>query len=297
MNNHNGIIIFILNPISGFFGIRRKRIESVIKKHIKAKKIQGEIWHSEYSGHTTQLVKQAVQQNAKMVVIAGGDGSINEAARALIHTETALGIIPCGSGNGLARHLKIPFNINKALQLLNFGKIKKADILKINNIYAFSVAGIGLDAMIARRYHNFKKRGLFAYMHSAFIEYVHYISEPVTIKSDNMEIHERCAMIVCANANQFGYNFRIAPQADLFDGFMDIVIVKDIPFISAPLSSIKVWVGHANRCLYISTFKAKKVTISRTHNAPINIDGDPYMSERDIEAEVIPASLNIIVPQ
>jgi YegS/Rv2252/BmrU family lipid kinase len=298
MNNQNEKVIFILNPVSGFLGLRRRKVESVIKTYIKKEHLFGEIWHSKYAGHTTELVKKAVDERVKTVVIAGGDGSINEAARSLVYTDTALGIIPCGSGNGLANHLKISFSIKKALQVIKESHIKAADTIKINDQYAFSLAGIGLDAMIAERYHLAKQRGFLAYIRSSFIEYVTHTPETITIKADKMKIEEKCLCLVFANSNQFGYNFRIAPQADLFDGYMDVVIVKQIPFISAPLSSLQIWTGNADKCLYISSFKAKKVSITREYEDGImNIDGDPFKSGQHIDVEVLPASLKLIVPQ
>jgi len=297
MNGQHEKIIFILNPVSGFFGIRRRKVERIIKKHIKKENLFGEIWYSHYAGHTTELVKKAVEERANTVVIAGGDGSINEAARSLVYTDTALGIIPCGSGNGLANHLKIPFNIQKALQTIKENRIKAADTIKINDQYAFSLAGIGLDAMVAERYHLAKRRGFLSYMRSLFIEYVNFTPEAITIKTDTMEITEKCSFIIFANSDQFGYNFRIAPQADLFDGYMDVVIVKKIPFISAPLSSIQIWTGYADKCLYISSFKAKKVSIIRSRDGVMNVDGDPFKSGQHVEVEVLPASLKLIVPK
>ena len=297
MSCHSEKIIFILNPVSGFLGFRRRRVERIIKKHIKNEYLFGEIWYSKYAGHTTELVKKAVDNQVKAIVIAGGDGSINEAARSLVYTDTALGIIPCGSGNGLANYLKIPFNIKKALQTIKENHTKTADTIKINDQYAFSLAGIGLDAMIAKRYHLAKQRGLFTYVRSSFIEYVNHTTETITIKTDNMEIQEKCICLVFANSNQFGYNFRIAPQADLFDGYMDVVIIKKIPLISAPLSSMQIWMGNANKCLYISSFKTKKVSITREREGVMNIDGDPFKSGQNIDVEVLPASLKLVVPK
>jgi len=297
MNTPSEKIIFILNPISGFLSFRRRQVKRIIQQYIKKENLNGEIWYSKYAGHTPELVKKAVENQAKTVVVAGGDGSINEAARSLVYTDTALGIIPCGSGNGLANYLKIPYSIKKALQIITENHTKAADTIKINDQYAFSLAGIGLDAMIAERYSLAKQRGIFAYIQSSLIEYVNYTPENIIIKTDTMEIQEKCICLVFANSNQFGYNFRIAPQADLFDGYMEVVIVKQMPLISAPLSSMQIWAGYADKCLYISSFKAKKVSIIRELDGVMNIDGDPFKSGQNIEVETLPASLKLIVPK
>lgn len=290
-------MVFILNPISGILKFRRNRIERKIWKYIRDHGLDAEIWHSRYAGHTTELVRKAVEMGIGKVVVAGGDGSINEAARALVHTETILGIIPAGSGNGLAHYLKLPFNIKRALDVVFNGKVKEADALKVNETYAFSLAGIGLDAMVAKRYKSLKTRGFFTYLQAAIVEYFNYKPERFIIKYDDIELNEKCAFIVFANSDQYGYNFRIAPQADLFDGYIDVVMVKKIPIVSAPLSSIQVWTGRADKILYFSTFKTKKVEITREQKGVVNIDGDPYETEISTTVEVIEKALKIVVPR
>ncbi|MDR0363643.1 MAG: diacylglycerol kinase family lipid kinase [Bacteroidales bacterium] len=287
--------VFILNPISGIQKFRRKRIERKIKKYIEKHDIEAEIWRSKYAGHTTDLVKKAVDLNIARVVVAGGDGSINEAARSLVYADTSLGIIPSGSGNGLAHYLKIPFNIKKALDIIFTGTAKYADVLKVNDKYAFSLAGIGLDAMVAKRYKSLQRRGFFTYLQSAIVEYFNYKPERFIIKYDDKELTETCAFIVFANSDQYGYNFRIAPQADLFDGYIDVVMVKKIPIVSAPLSSIQIFTGRADKILYFSTFKTKKIEIIRDQKGVVNIDGDPYETEISTTVEVIEKALKIIV--
>lgn len=296
INNIDNKIVFILNPISGFRNFRRRNIRSKISKAILKENVNGEIRYSEYAGHSYEIAKKAVEEGVKNIVVAGGDGSINEVAKALTNTDVVLGIIPAGSGNGLAHHLKMPFGINKILKILHKGNIKQADILNVNGNYAVSVAGIGFDAIVAERYSKDKNRGFFSYFQAAITEYFNYKPEKVTIKTDDMEITESIFFMVLANSNQFGYNFRIAPNADLFDGYIDVVIVKNVPIIAAPLSSIQIFTGHANKSLYISSFKTKKLTIIREKEGIINVDGDPYHTEKEINAQVMEAALNIVVP-
>lgn len=294
--NKENKILFILNPISGFRNFRRRKIRSKILKNIRNGKINGEVKYSKYAGHSHDIAKEAVKNNTKYIIVAGGDGSINEVARALANTDATLGIIPAGSGNGLAHHLKFPFNVNKVIRILEKFNVKQADMLNVNGIYSASVAGIGFDAIVAERYSKEKNRGFFSYLHAAMVEYFNYKPELVTIKTNDMEIKETIFFMVLANSNQFGYNFRIAPNADLFDGYMDVVIVKNVPIIAAPLSSIQVFTGHAEKSLYISSFKTKKITIIRENDGIVNIDGDPHKTGKIIQAEVMPKSLNIIVP-
>lgn len=292
----NETIIFILNPISGFLNFRRYRVRRCILKAIRNRSIKGEIRYSKYAGHAYDIACEAVKEGYKYVAVAGGDGSINEVARALVNTDVAMGIIPAGSGNGLARHLKIPFKIQKALEVINNKKVRQADILKVNDDYAASLAGIGFDAIVADRYAKDKRRGFLTYVQSAMIEYVNFQPEAMIIKTDELEISEDLFFVVLANSNQFGYNFKIAPHADLFDGFMDVVILKDLPIVAAPLSSIQIFTGHADDNLFISMFKTKKITIIRKQDGIVNIDGDPRKTNKIIEAQVIEKGLRIIVP-
>lgn len=288
--------VFILNPISGFLNLRRRRIRYCVLKAIQEKRFEGEICYTKYAGHAYHIATEAVQKGAKCVVVAGGDGSINEVASALINTKVVLGVIPAGSGNGLARHLKIPFNIKQALDVIQEGTYRAADILKVNENYAVSLAGIGFDAIVAERYAKDKRRGFFSYFQSAIIEYMNYTPESITIKTDQLEITEDVFFMVLANSNQFGYNFRIAPHADLFDGYMDVVIVKNVPIVAAPLSSIQVLTGHADKSLFISMFKTKRIKIIRQKEGIVNIDGDPKKTGEIIDAKVIERGLRIIVP-
>lgn len=292
----NEKMIFILNPISGFFNFRRQRIRYQILNEIRNHRMDAEIRYTKYAGHAYDIACDVVKEGYKYVVVAGGDGSINEVARALVHTDVALGIIPAGSGNGLARHLKIPFSIKKALTVINNRKVRQADVLKVNDYYAVSLAGIGFDAMVADHYSKDKRRGFITYIQSAMIEYVNYLPETMEIKTEELELSEDLFFVILANSNQFGYNFRIAPHADLFDGYMDIVILKDLPIVAAPLSSIQIFTGHADESLFISMFKTKKITIVRKKAGIVNIDGDPRKTEKIIEAKVIEQGLRIIVP-
>lgn len=292
----NEKMVFILNPISGFFSLKRRYIRATILKAIVNKDIEGEIRYSKYAGHATEIASEAVKEGYKYIVVVGGDGSINEVARVLVNTDVTLGVIPAGSGNGLARHLKIPLTIKKALQVVKNKKIKEADVIHVNDYYAVSLAGVGFDAVVADRYVKDKRRGFITYMQSAMIEYINYSPELMTIKTDELEISEELFFVVLANSNQFGYNFRIAPHADLFDGYMDVVILKDLPIIAAPLSSIQIFTGHADDSLFISMFKTKKITIIRNKDGIINVDGDPKSTKKIIEAQVIEKGLKIIVP-
>ena len=292
----NDNFLFILNPISGTRKYRRNKLRYEILKEIRSGSIKGEIRYSKYEGHASQIAKDAVAEGFGCVVVAGGDGSINEVARELAKTNVAIGIIPTGSGNGLAHYLNIPFKIKDCLKVIKNKKIKQADIIEVDDKYVVSIAGIGFDAVVAEKYSRDKGRGFFTYAQSAITEFFKYKPERVKIIADNFEIDENIFFMIFANSNQFGYNLKIAPNADLFDGYIDVVILKNVPLIAAPLSSIKIILGRADKCVYISSFKTKQLQIIREKEGIINIDGDPYHTGKIINVKIQEKTLGIIVP-
>jgi diacylglycerol kinase family enzyme len=171
-------ILFIINPVSG--ARAKGGIEEKIEKHLDQSRYNFNIVHTGYHGHATILSEQAVKDNVDVIVAVGGDGSINEIAKATHGTKTMIGIIPFGSGNGLAHHLKIPFRVPKALEIINQYKVKKIDTLKINNELCISIAGVGFDALVAKRFEKMKQRGFQAYFKIILQEYLNY--KPIKYK-------------------------------------------------------------------------------------------------------------------
>lgn len=292
----NEKFLFILNPISGLRSNRRKKIRYEIVYQLRKKNINGEIRYSKYAGHAAIIAREAISEGYKYIVVAGGDGSIHEVAKELINTDVALGIIPTGSGNGFARSINIPFDIKKCLNIIKNKNVKKADVLKINEHYAISLAGIGFDAGVANKYSQSKVRGFITYFNSMVQEYFTFKPEKIKIISDELETELNVFCVVLANSNQFGYNFKIAPKATIFDGFIDVIIIKPFPLVTAPLSSLQIFMGHANKNLYISNFQTKKIQIIRNNNNLIQIDGDPIeIDDFVINVEIIEKALNIII--
>ncbi|MDR2834760.1 MAG: YegS/Rv2252/BmrU family lipid kinase [Bacteroidales bacterium] len=292
----NDKILFILNPISGLRGDKRRKIRKEIIKQIRIKKLDGEIRYSRYAGHSSEIAKEAIREEYKYIVVSGGDGSINEVAKELINTDCALGIIPSGSGNGLAHYLKLPFEIEKCINIIKNKKIQKADVLEINGRYVFSIAGIGFDAIVAEKYSKIKTRGFMAYFNSIVSEYFSFKPEKIKLITDDHEIETEIFCIVFANSNQFGYNFKIAPKANIFDGIIDIILIKPIPLVSAPFSSLRIFSGHADKSLYIDSFQCKNLKIIREQDGFINIDGDPIIMNKEINVKILDGCLNLIVP-
>lgn len=291
----NDEILFILNPISGVHKNLRRKIRSEIVKQLRKKKISGEIKYSKYSGHASVLAKEAVLDGYKYVVVSGGDGSINEVAKELINTDVALGIIPSGSGNGLAHSLGIPFDVKSALTMIQKKNTKIMDTLNVNRRVVVSIAGIGFDANVAHSYSLTSQRGFLAYFKSMISEYLSFKPEKIKILYENHNLEAEIFSIVFANSNQFGYKFKIAPHASCFDALMDVTTIKPFPIVAAPFSSVRVFLGHADKSVFIDSFQCNEITVIRENPGIVNIDGDCVEMGQEINVKVVEKSLKVML--
>ena len=287
-------IIFILNPISGTG--KQKNIHSLIQKHLDICRFDFEIRETKYAGHAKELAKDAVNSNAEILIAIGGDGTINEAFQPLVGTNCTFGIIPTGSGNGLARHLKIPTDLKFAIQLINKLNTKTIDTATINNQAFVSIAGIGYDAYVAKKFDEGKFRGLFSYLGIILRNYISYKEKKYLIRNANQEFSQSAFVISFANSDQFGNNALVAPQAVIDDGMLEICIVKKIPFYKLPYFTILVLRRKIQQSRYYQSFKASDLTIKADQNLLVNIDGEALEMGKKIELKTLPKSLNIIVP-
>jgi YegS/Rv2252/BmrU family lipid kinase len=291
-------ILFIINPISGTG--KQKKLTDAIHIAFESADYEYKIVFSEYLHHGSEIAAEAVHQNYDTIVAAGGDGSINDVANQLIHTDISLGIIPIGSGNGLAHFLKIPFGIQKSLETIKKNKTLLIDTVKVNSgtfeKFFTSIAGIGFDALVAKKFAKSKNRGLNAYLNIILTDYPLY--EPKTYKMviDNMEKIESTALLLSfANSNQFGYNAVIAPNCSITDGYIDIIIAEKVPVMVLPLLTPLLWTKNLDYSSYIKYIKAKKIRILNNNDRCMNIDGESYSSEEEITLENIPHSLKVII--
>ena len=217
-------IVFVVNPISGTQS--KKAILKWIDERMDQSIYDYSIVKTEYAGHATQIAASAVENKIDVVVAIGGDGTINEIARSLVHSETALGIIPCGSGNGLARHLRIPMEPKAAIDIINQGNRLSIDYGKINNIPFFCTCGVGFDAFVSLKFADSGKRGLLTYLENTLHESLTYKPETYEIENEEGTMKYKAFLIACGNASQYGNNAYITPQASLTDGLMDVTIME-----------------------------------------------------------------------
>lgn len=286
-------ILFIINPKSGTD--RKIYIRQSIGRHIDTKKYDYKIRYTEYAGHAEEIAREAATAGIDIVVAVGGDGTVNEVARALIHTNTALGIIPCGSGNGLARHLQLPIDPEGAIKMINAGIIKSLDYGTMNGLPFFCTCGMGFDAFVSMKFAHSGKRGLISYIENTLRETLTYKPDTYTLRFDDTEVQQRAFVIACANASQYGNNAFIAPAASMSDGLMDITVLEPFPPIEAPQLALQLFNGTLTTNSRVKTFKAKKVRITRNGNDPVHVDGDPLTTAQEIEVEIHPQGINMVV--
>ena len=285
-------MIFIVNPISGTQG--KKAILKWIDERLDRTLYEYEVVKTEYAGHATEIAANAVKDGIDIVVAIGGDGTINETARSLIHTDTALGIVPCGSGNGLARHLRIPMDPKAAIDILNENYQIQMDYGKINNIPFFCTCGVGFDAFVSLKFADSGKRGLLTYLENTFHESLTYQPETYEIENEEGTVKHKAFLIACGNASQYGNNAYITPQASLTDGLMDVTILEPFTVLDVPSLSFQLFNKTIDQNSRIKTMRAKKIKIHRNKSGVFHYDGDPIMGNEDLEVEIVPHGLNVI---
>lgn len=287
-------IVAIVNPISGTHD--KKKIVHLLKSKLALHHFLLEVSYTKYQGHATELALDAVRDGADYVIAVGGDGTINEVARGLIDTSLALGIIPCGSGNGLARHMRIPLDINKAIELIKKEHVVAVDYGKINESPFFCTCGIGFDAFISLKFAQSKRRGIMTYLDRTLREYLTYKPATYIVKTEQ-GIHEQKAfLIACANASQYGNDAYIAPQASMTDGLLDVVILEPFTFIDVPILSYQLFNKQIDRNSHIKSFRCKELSIELSEPSVLHYDGDPMEVKDKIDIKLINKGLNIIAP-
>ncbi|WP_315511480.1 YegS/Rv2252/BmrU family lipid kinase [Hoylesella nanceiensis] len=273
-------IVFIMNPISGTSD--KKDIPYLIEELLDKEQFDYSIRETEYAGHAYEIAKESKEQGIDIVVAVGGDGTVNEVGRALVHSNTALGIIPTGSGNGLARHLLIPMKIKGAIQVLNDCEITDLDYGIINDHPFFCTCGVGFDAFISEKFAEAGKRGPITYLENILKEGLKYEPETYEIEAENGTIKKKAFLISCANASQYGNNAYIAPQASMSDGMIDVIIMEPFDALEASQISIEMFNKTLDKNNKIKTFRSKEIKIYRKAPGVIHYDGDPIETGKEI---------------
>ncbi|MBQ7424080.1 MAG: diacylglycerol kinase family lipid kinase [Prevotella sp.] len=286
-------VVFIMNPISGT--ARKAAIPGLIEKTLDKEVYEYEIIETQYAGHASIIAEEAKNKGIDIVVAVGGDGTVNEVARAIINSQTALGIIPCGSGNGLARHLMLPLNVKKSIEVINYGEIHNLDYGVINSHPFFCTCGMGFDAFISMKFSEAGKRGPVTYVENVLKEGLKYKPETYEIIDEEGTRHYKAFLISCANASQYGNNAYIAPQASMSDGLLDVIIMEPFDILEAPQVAIEMMNKTLDKNQKIKTFRTKHITIHRQNPGYIHYDGDPIMTDADVDIKLVSKGIRIVV--
>lgn len=286
-------IVFIVNPISGTSN--KQHIIDLIPEHLDSCRFEWTIWQTEYCGHAAELAIKASREDADVVVAVGGDGTVNEVARSLIHTDSALGIIPCGSGNGLARHLHIPMKPKGALQVLSDCYIKQLDFGMIDQNPFFCTCGVGFDAYISDCFAKSRHRGLFTYIKNTLKEGLKYKSDIYEITVDGERHVHQAFVIACANASQYGNDAYIAPHASMSDGLMDVTLMKPFTLLEAPKIAFQLFNKTLTSNSHILTFRCRHLHIKRSSPGVIHFDGDPKEAGEELDVKIVPQGISMVV--
>lgn len=290
-------IVFIANPISGTLG--KRVILNKVEKLIDTERFSYEIIETQYAGHATEIAREAANRGVDVVCAVGGDGTVNETARALVHTETSLALIPCGSGNGLARHLHIPLDVARAVHLINEGKTQKIDYGIINLHPFFCTCGVGFDAFISEKFAKAGKRGPISYIENILRNGLRYHPETYELEVEDEFSHVatyKALLITCANASQYGNNAYIAPQASVRDGLMDVTIIEPFLLVEAPQLAMHLLNGTIDLSSHIKTFRCRHLLIKRKKAGVIHYDGDPIMADAALDISLVQGGLSCICP-
>lgn len=293
-------IIYLVNPISGTS--KKEAIKKLIERETTAQGIAFEITHTNADGDYDWLKDKIIREKITDVVMTGGDGTVNQVTGALRGVNIRFGIIPMGSGNGLARTAGIPTKPQQALAMIFSGKSKKVDAFLINNQYACMLSGIGFDAQVAHDFATKASRGLLTYTQQSIINFFKAHPYQFEVIIDGFSFFTDAFFISIANSNQFGNNFTIAPQANMNDGLLDIVIVQKMNKAKLPFVMLKhirsnnklqelVESMSEKNILY---FQTTALTIKNLKYAPLHIDGEPRETSEEFEVEILKDCFDLI---
>jgi len=286
-------ILFIINPIAG---IRSKtNLENSIRRHLNTKKYEPEFRYTEYKGHGTKLARKAIKKGIKKVIAVGGDGTVNEVGAALVGKDAALGIIPVGSGNGLARHLKIPVRVKEAVNVINHSKVISIDYGLVNDIPFFCTCGVGFDAFVGMRFAESEQRGFITYVKTTLSEYVHYKPKKYQLKAGKTKIANRAFLVTFANAAQWGNNAYISPHADIQDGKLDICILAPFPRFRALNIGYRLFSRKLHKSPYLKVLRTDKAVLKRKKAGAVHYDGEPAVMKKKITIQAMHRGLNVMV--
>jgi len=293
--HENKKVLFIINKFAGTG--YQSSVEGRILSQCHRASLEATIEFTQRPHHATELSRQAAEAREFDIVFAvGGDGTINEVAQGLLHTGQPMGVLPHGSGNGLARHLGIPMNFEKSLQLIDRHRIISMDSFLINEKLSLNVSGIGFDGHIANLFADKTNRGFLGYSRLVLHEFFSFPEFKVEAKIDDAVIRSEIFMITFANSSQFGNNARISPHASVCDGLIDVCFVRKVPVSKAVGFAHQMFTGRLEKSSLVTIRQGKHLTISLPVAMPFHVDGEAVAAAKNFSITVQPASIMMIIP-
>lgn len=287
-------ILALVNPISGTDS--KAYVPELLQSAIDSSLYDLDVRFTQRPNHAFQLSRQAVDDGYFGVLAVGGDGTVNEVASALCNSHVVLGILPDGSGNGLARHLGIPIDIRKAIEVVNAGNVADLDYCTANGKHFFCTCGVGFDASVSAAFAKGGKRGPVGYLKSAILEYLKYRSQEYRIVTPKGVMAERAFLIACGNASQYGNNAYIAPNADMQDGLIDVTVILPITPLDTAVLGLLLFAKHIDQDTNIISFRTPSLRIERKEAGVMHLDGEAMMMPAMIDIVCHPKGLRAFVP-
>ncbi len=290
-----GKILVVANPISGKNRTRQKTIDFVsgyVREHCETMTVQ----LTSGRGDATALARNAVSSGYDLVVAIGGDGTVNEVATGLVHTEVPMAVIPAGSGNGFARSLGIPMAVEQASSSLLRSRVTAIDVGKLNERLFFMIAGVGFDAAVGKSFEEYHRRGPFAYFYLAAREFFRYRPQSMSICINGKTSTSTPFMVAVANAQQYGNDARIAPKARMNDGLLNVVIIHSLSLYGVFAVTPRLFWGNIENLSNVSTYETDAISIQRDRGSFVNIDGEVCEEETELRINILPRALKVLAP-
>ncbi|MBC6989608.1 diacylglycerol/lipid kinase family protein [Hymenobacter sp. BT491] len=286
-------ICFILNPNSGTN--RRQDVPALLAQHLDPALVDYELQLTQYAGHAETLAREAALTGFRVVVAVGGDGTVNEVGRGLLGSRAALGILPRGSGNGLARHLRVPLSLPAAIKRLNAPDFQRIDVGEINGRRFFCTAGLGFDAHVSKCFAAAGTRGLATYVRVALREYRRFRPVPVNVAFNNQTLETGCYVLAFANAAQYGNNAYIAPLADIRDGLLDLCLIDALPLGRAVRVGIGLALGDLPTSGAAVFHTSRQIQVHAAAPLGFHVDGDYVEDAQDFNIGLEPLALEVAI--
>ncbi len=293
MNSEGKKVLFIVNKYAGT-GFQ-PQVEGLMVDACEANDVECTIEFTRDRGHATELARGACTKDFQYVIAVGGDGTINEVAQGLVHTNMPMGVISRGSGNGLARHLGIPLKIKEGLKSLFDSRVLAMDTFTVNGKLSLNVSGIGFDGHIANLFGGKSKRGLAGYVKLTVQEYIQFKEFDFQLSYTDQTINQQAFIVAIANSSQYGNNARIAPTASVCDGLLQVTMLKKVPAYRADFI-YNMFAGDIQKSIFCETLEASSLLLKTSRPTAYHIDGEPCGIDDSFEIKVQPSTLQVLVP-